>query len=197
MAHGHPPSLGVPSRRDGAKAQGKSPSVRSIRGRWRQGDPQPEIFRSRRYPDEVRVGKITRLQSALAVLGEDDEIERSTLEVAIKKAQAQAVVPLVSEQIEDTQKFIERANKRVVLVDEYVQWAQEWKVECDKEFAGGRRTSCKIARAPGSASNGGATSTASACTGASSTSPARLCASVSGFHSETPSETRRFRVFLH
>ena len=98
---------------------------------------QPEIFRSRRNSDEVRVGasnKITRLQSALAVLGEDDDTDRSTLEVALKKAQAQAVVPSVSEQIEDTQKFIERAKKRVVFADEYVQWAQEWKVECDKEL---------------------------------------------------------------
>ena len=48
----------------------------SPRGRWRQGAPQrvrqQEIFRSRRNPDEVRVGasnKISRLQSALAVLG--------------------------------------------------------------------------------------------------------------------------------
>ena len=117
------------------------PQVSGLRGRWRQGAPQrvrqPEISRSRRNPDEVRVGasnKITRLQSALAVLGEDDETERSALEVALKKAQAQAVVPPVSEQIEDTQKFIECARKRVVLADEYVQWAQEWKVECDKEL---------------------------------------------------------------
>ena len=98
---------------------------------------QPETVRSRRNPDEVRVGasnKITRLQSALAVLGEDNETERSALEVALKKAQAQAVVPPVSEQIEHTQKFIECAKKRVVFADEYVHWAQEWKVECDKEL---------------------------------------------------------------
>ena len=72
-------------------------------------------------------------KSALAVLGEDDETERSALEVALKKAQAQAVVPPCRSS-EDTQKFIERAKKRVVLADEYVQWAQEWKVECDKEL---------------------------------------------------------------
>ena len=48
--------------------------------------------------------KITRLQSALAVLGEDDETDRNALEVALKKGQAQAVVPQVSEQIEHTQK---------------------------------------------------------------------------------------------
>ena len=85
---------------------------------------QPETFHSRRNPDEVQVGasnKITRLQSALAVLDEDDETERSALEVALKKAQAQDVIPSVLEQIEHTQKFIERAKKLVVLADEYVQ----------------------------------------------------------------------------
>ena len=104
------------------------------RGRWRQGAPQH--VRSRRNPDEVRVGasnEITRLQSALAVLGEDDKTEMSAL-VAPKKAQAQAVVPPVSEQIEHTQKFIERSKKRVVFAEECVQWAQDWKVECDREL---------------------------------------------------------------
>ena len=140
-----PPTVSWSSQPKGwGKGTGKVsevPQVSGPRGRWRQGAPQhvrqPETFRSRRNPDEVRVGasdKITRLQSALAVLGEDDETERSALEVALKKAQAQAVVPPVSEQIEHTQKFIERAKKRVVLADEYVQWAQEWKVECDKEL---------------------------------------------------------------
>ena len=51
--------------------------------------------------------KVNRLQPALAVLGEDDELERSALEVALKKARAQAVVPPVSEQIEHIQKLIE------------------------------------------------------------------------------------------
>ena len=143
MAHGHPPSLGVPSQRDGAKVQGKSP--RCLRCPVYEGVGVKELRNvcvSQRFSAVVAIrtkcgwasNKITRLQSALAVLGEDDETERSTLEVALKKAQAQAVVPPVSEQIEDTQKFIERAKKRVVLADEYVQWAQEWEVECDKEL---------------------------------------------------------------
>ena len=111
-------------------------------GRWRQGVPQhvrqSETVRVRRNPDEVRLGastKITRLQSALAVLGEDDVVERSALEAALKKAQVQAVIPPVAERIEQTQKFIERAKKRVVLADECVQWAQDWKVECEKELS--------------------------------------------------------------
>ena len=61
---------------------------------------------ARRNPDEVRLAtsnKITRLQSALAVLGD----ERSALD---KKAQVQAVIPPVAERIEQTQKFIERAR---------------------------------------------------------------------------------------
>ena len=111
-------------------------------GRWRQGVPQhvrqSETVRVRRNPDEVRLGvstKITRLQSALAVLGEDDAVERSALEAALKKAQTQAVIPPVAERIEQTQKFIERARKRVSVAEEYVQWAQEWKVECEKELS--------------------------------------------------------------
>ena len=69
-----------------------------LRGRWRQGVPHE--VRQTRNPDEVRVGatnKMTRLQGALAVLGE----------AALTKVQVQAVVPLVAEQAAQTQKFIE------------------------------------------------------------------------------------------
>ena len=56
-----------------------------------------------------------------------------------KKAQVQAVIPLVAERIEQTQKFIERARKRVLVAEEHVQWAQDWKVEVREGVVGGRR----------------------------------------------------------
>ena len=92
--------------RNGTEKVPEVPQVSGPRGRWRQGAPQhvrqPETVRSRHNPNEVWVGasnKITKLQAALAVLGEDDETERSAWEVALKKAQAQAVVQPVSEQM--------------------------------------------------------------------------------------------------
>ena len=60
MVHGHSPSLGVPSRRDGTKTQGKSP--RDFRCPFYE-DVDVKVFRnmcdetvrSRRNPDEVWV----------------------------------------------------------------------------------------------------------------------------------------------
>ena len=63
--------------------------------------------------DQVWAGassNIVRLQSAIAALGEDDNVERIALDAALKKAQAQAIVPPVTEQIAQTEKFIERAK---------------------------------------------------------------------------------------
>ena len=131
--------------RDRARARARSQrclKCQLCEGRWRQGVPQhvrqSETVRVRRNPDEVRLGastKISWFQTALAVLGEDDAVERSALEAALKKAQVQAVIPPVAERIEQTQKFIERARKRVLVAEEYVQWAQDWKVECEKELS--------------------------------------------------------------
>ena len=68
---------------------------------------------------------------------------------------------------------------------------------CAQESASTSRGSTSSSSSCSRRSNGGVTSTASVCTGASSTSPARLHISVSLFHSETPTETRRFRPFMH
>ena len=120
----------------------QEPQAAVVRGRWRQGPlpqvRQPGVVPDRRTPDQVWAGassKIVRSQSAIAALGEDDNVERSALDAALKKAQAQAVVPPVTEQIAQTEKFIERAKRRVTHAEEHVQWAQEWKVQCDKELA--------------------------------------------------------------
>ena len=108
LVRGHPwpPTAVSPVAKGTGQGQGQDPrgaSTAVVRGgRWRQGVPQhvrqSETVRVRRNPDEVRLGassKITRLQSALAVLGEDDAVERSALEAALKKAQVQAVIPPV------------------------------------------------------------------------------------------------------
>ena len=97
----HPPVRPVEFAAEGAgQGQGQdsrgASSVSCARDRWRQGVPQH---------DEVRVGasnKITRSQLVLAILGEDDALERSALEAALKKAQVQVVIliPPVPEQIE-------------------------------------------------------------------------------------------------
>ena len=98
------------------------------RGRWRQG---PNNFVSLGQFTAVASSKISRLESAMAALGEDDISERTVLEVALKRAKVQAVIPPVSEQLDHTEKFIERARKRQH-AEEYAQWAKEWKVECEK-----------------------------------------------------------------
>ena len=117
------------ARRDGAKAKGKSQrclkcqfsesvGVKVLRKHVRQREDGPQSSQSGRsaggcFQQDHQV-------AALAALGENDESERSALEAALKKVQVQAVVPPVAEQIEQTQKFIERVKKRVVIAEEYV-----------------------------------------------------------------------------
>ena len=115
-----PPSVQCP------KGQGKGkipevPQVSVVRGgRWRQGVPQhvrqTETVRARRNLDEVRGGRFQQ----------DHQVTVSS---------GSSWIPPVAEQIEQTQKFIERAKKRVLVAEEYLQWAEEWKVECEKELS--------------------------------------------------------------
>ena len=112
--------------------------------------------------------KITRLQSALAFLGEDDGLERSAFEGCI-----------------------ERAKKRVVVAEEYVQWAQEWKVECEKELSEAEERLSRLrlkAERPMAPVPDPPTEVQRlqqpVCGGASSTSPARF--RINGGSSQTP-----------
>ena len=62
--------------------------------------------------------KILRLQAAISALGDADVVEIENLARALQRAQAQAVVPPVSEQIISTQGFIERERKRLATAEE-------------------------------------------------------------------------------
>ena len=62
--------------------------------------------------------KILRLQAAISALGDADVVEKENLARALQRAQAQAVVPPVSEQIISTEGFIERERKRQATAEE-------------------------------------------------------------------------------
>ena len=100
------------------------------RGRWRQG---PQQFRQPGSVHRSRVQQDFQVGIYHGGPRRDNISERTVLEAALKKAMVQAVIPPVSEQIDHTEKFIKRAKKRQH-AEEYVQWAQEWKVECEKEL---------------------------------------------------------------
>ena len=61
--------------------------------------------------------KILRLQAAISVLGDADVVEKENLAKALQRAQAQAVVPPVSEQIISTQGFIDRERKKLAAAE--------------------------------------------------------------------------------
>ena len=96
-------------------------------GPLRQGVPQhvrqSETVHVRRNPDEVRLGastKITWLQSALAVLGEDDAVKRSALEACSQESAsvsrdfmcfcAEEVIEWISDRQFDIQEEIKKGN---------------------------------------------------------------------------------------
>ena len=116
------------------------------RGRWRRqspdssyGQPGQRFQPSTRglAPEEVRqeaATKIARLEAALLTLGPEDQTEKAVLEVSLRKARQQAIVPPVADQIEHTTKFLERAKKRLSNAAEWVQWAQDWHSQCSKDI---------------------------------------------------------------
>ena len=80
--------------------------------------------------------KVTKLQVALTSLGPNDHAERAALEVSLRKAQKQATA--------QTAMCIERAKKRFSNAEEWVQWAQDWRSECQRV----ERSRIAIAKAP-------------------------------------------------
>ena len=64
--------------------------------------------------------KIPRLQAAISAWGDADMVEKESLVKSLQHAQAQAVLPSVSEQIISTQGFIERDRKRLAAAEEAV-----------------------------------------------------------------------------
>ena len=59
-----------------------------------------------------------KAQAAISALGDADVVEKENVAKALQRAQAQAVVPLVSEQIISTQGFIDRERKRLAAAEE-------------------------------------------------------------------------------
>ena len=101
-------------------------------------DPRPSVpIPDRpRKPNEVRGAastRVARLQAAMSNLGPDNFEEKKVLDAALRKAQSQAKVPPLEEQIAHTTKFLERAKKRLV-ADVELQTVKK-KVQCEEEVA--------------------------------------------------------------
>ena len=103
-------------------------------------EPRPSVPTSDRprKPNEVRAAastRVARLQAALLNLGPDDSEEKKVIDAALRKAQSQATVPPLEEQIANTTKFLERAKKRLVAADVELQAAVKKKAQCEEEVA--------------------------------------------------------------
>ena len=89
-------------------------------GRWRRvpqsgGDPQTAGSR-RLNPDEALAAaraRVSRLETALEVLGESDSTEVRTLREVLKQARHSAQEQPISAQIKDTEEFIARSTNRL------------------------------------------------------------------------------------
>ena len=96
----------------------------------------------RRSPPEVHTAshaKIERLQAAISALGDADMAEKESLVKSLQRAQAQAVVPPVSEQIISTQGFIERERKRLAAAEEAVLFVVKNRDESLEALAQGEK----------------------------------------------------------
>ena len=140
----HPVSQQWPSakanRQQSEQCVGRLASVPERPRRWRQDRQfvgQPSQPRPRLSPEESRADatKVARLQAALLTLGPEDLVEKAALEASLQKAQVQATVPPVAEQVKQTTQFIERAKKRLSSASKWVHWAQDWHSQCSKELA--------------------------------------------------------------
>ena len=96
----------------------------------------------RRSPPELQAAvhaKIERLQAAISALGDADKAEKESLVKFPHRAQAQAVLPPVSEQIASTQGFIERERKRFAAAEEAVLFAVKNRDESLEALAQGEK----------------------------------------------------------
>ena len=134
----------VPEKGKGQVPVPQEPKMSVPRGRWRQGPPQQvsAAWGSCQPPHSRRsLGWSFQQELQVAICHYRSGRRRTTrkksvLETALKKAQMQAVCGSSCTRADrKDREFIERPKRRVVHVKEYVQWAMEWKVECDKELA--------------------------------------------------------------
>ena len=96
----------------------------------------------RHSPPELHAAahaKIQKLQAAISAWGDADMVERESLVKSLQHAQAQAVVPPVSEQIISTQGFIERERKRLAAAEEAVLAAVKSRDESLEALAQGEK----------------------------------------------------------
>ena len=85
-----------------------------VQRRWQRNIP-------RRNPDEVQAAaraRVTRLEEALKVLGEDDSTEVRGLQAALQEARRAAQDRPMAAQIEECQAFIERSQRRLARLEE-------------------------------------------------------------------------------
>ena len=92
-----------------------------VQRRWQRNIP-------RRNPDEVQAAaraRVTRLEEALKVLGEDDSTEVRGLQAALQEARRAAQDRPMAAQIEECQAFIERSQRRLARLEEEQAKEQE------------------------------------------------------------------------
>ena len=122
--------------------------------RQRQDKPQgpqqqhspPPLQQPSRSPESVAanaIADVSRLESAISVLGEDNPHARPLLE-ALKVAKMQATVPPVQDRIKACKAYLERARKRVARADTVIPRVLEQKSIFDGEVAYGEKRLPKL-----------------------------------------------------
>ena len=121
--------------------QGKRPPAEKWPQPSKQGQPtlQPRIQDKVRglHPDvkvSVARDRISKLETALAAVGEDDETAPK-LQEALRKARHQAQTPPVEVRVKSCENFLERARKNVSKSQEEVARAQQALTEAQQNHA--------------------------------------------------------------
>ena len=112
----------------------------STQPRPQQHSPPPlqQPSRSRESVAAHATAEVSRLESAISVLGEDNKHARALLE-ALKVAKMQATVHPIQDRINACKAYLERARKRVARADAVIARALEQKSIFDGEVADGEK----------------------------------------------------------
>ena len=101
----------------------------------------PPLQQPSRSPESVAAHatpEVSRLESAISVLGEDNPHARPLLEV-LKVAKSRATIPPIQDRINACKAYFERARKRVARADAVIARALELKSIFDGEVADGEK----------------------------------------------------------
>ena len=101
----------------------------------------PPLQQPSRSPESVAAhatAEVSRLESAISVLGGDNPHARPLLE-AFKVAKSQATIPPIQDRINACKAYLERARKRVARADAVIARALEQKSIFDGEVADGEK----------------------------------------------------------